>query len=312
MRETFTPQHSNDISDEQKKRALESLMFLKEKRGGKIKGRACADGQNQTETAVPGAATSSTVALESVLITATIDAYDKRHVAVFDVPGAFMSANMDEEVIMEIQGRLAELMMKAAPHVCRKCITLDANNQPILYVKMQNTLYGCLRSALLFYEKLVGESQGFELNPYDPYVVKKVITGEQFTLTWHVDNTKMSHKDSKEATQVINWIKGIYGDNMHVSRGLTHEYLGMTLDYKVKGEMKISMVDYLKGAIGDFPEVVDGTAPTAASEHLFDVPPDKETVLLEEERPRAFLTPRPSCSLRHSKPAYICDWPYHS
>jgi hypothetical protein len=52
---------------------------------------------------------------------------------------------------------------------------------------------------------------------------------------------------------------------MHVSRGLVHEYLGMSLDYTVKGEVKITMVDYLEGVIGDFPEVIDGTAPTTAS-----------------------------------------------
>jgi hypothetical protein len=87
MRETFTPQHSNDLSDSQKQKALESLMFLKEKRDGTIKCRACADGRNQRETAVPGAATSPTVALESVLITTTIDAYEERDVAIADVPG---------------------------------------------------------------------------------------------------------------------------------------------------------------------------------------------------------------------------------
>jgi hypothetical protein len=76
MRETLTPQHSNDLSDSQKQKALESLMFLKEKREGTIKGRACADGRKQRKTAVPGGATSPTVALESVLITATIDAYE--------------------------------------------------------------------------------------------------------------------------------------------------------------------------------------------------------------------------------------------
>jgi cell division protein FtsB len=32
MRETFMPQHINDLSDSQKQKALESLMFLKEKR----------------------------------------------------------------------------------------------------------------------------------------------------------------------------------------------------------------------------------------------------------------------------------------
>jgi hypothetical protein len=53
-------------------------MFLKEKRDGTVKGRTCADGRKQRETAEPGAATSPTVSLESVLITSTIEAYEGR------------------------------------------------------------------------------------------------------------------------------------------------------------------------------------------------------------------------------------------
>jgi hypothetical protein len=49
-------------------------------------------------------------------------------VAIVDVLGAFLSANMDEEVIMTIRGRFAELMVKASPNIYRKHITLDANN----------------------------------------------------------------------------------------------------------------------------------------------------------------------------------------
>jgi hypothetical protein len=265
-------------------------MFLQEKWDGTIKGRACANGRKQHDTVVPGAAIPPAVSLEAVLITATIDAYEERDVAIVDVPGAFLSADMDEEVIMTIRGRLVELMVKAAPNIYRKYITIDANNQPILYVKLQKALYGCLRSALLFYEKLVGDlkSEGFELNPYDPCVANKTIKRSQFTLTWHVDDIKMSHKDPKEVTKVIDWLKGIYGDNMHMSRGLVHDYLGMTLDYTTEGEVKVTMVDYLKGVLGDFPEVIDGTAPTPASEHLFDVRPDEERTLLNEEQARAF------------------------
>jgi hypothetical protein len=96
-------------------------------------------------------------------------------------------------------------MVKAAPNIYRKHITLDANNQPILYVKLQKALCGCLRSALLFYEKLVRDlmSQGFDINQYDPCVANKLVNGEQFKPTWHVNDIKMSHKDSNEVTKVI-------------------------------------------------------------------------------------------------------------
>jgi hypothetical protein len=203
--------------------------------------------------------------LEDVLITATIEAYEERDLAIVDVPGAFLSADMDKEVIITIRGRLAELMVKAAPNIYIKYITIEAKNKPILYVKLQKALYGCLRGALLFEEKRVGDlkSQGFELNPYDPCVVNKTIKGNQFTLTWHVDDIKMSHKYPKEVTNVIDWLKDIYGDSMHMSRGLVHDYIGMTIDYTTRGEVKVKMVDYLKGVFGDFTEVIDGTAPYA-------------------------------------------------
>jgi hypothetical protein len=157
MRDTFKPQDAEELSTNQKKGALESLMFLKEKRDGTIKERICADGQKQRETAKPGAATSPTVPLKYVLITSTIEAYEGREVAVVDIQGAYLSADMDEEVIMPLRGRLAELMVKTAPNIYRKYITVDAKNQPILYVKLQKALYGCLQSALLFYLKFFGD-----------------------------------------------------------------------------------------------------------------------------------------------------------
>jgi hypothetical protein len=116
MRDKFKPQDAEELSTNQKKGALESLMFLKEKRDGTIKGRTCADGRTQHETAEPGAATSPTVSLEYVLITSTIETYEGREVAV-DIPGAYLSADMDEEVIMLLRGKLAELMVKTAPNI---------------------------------------------------------------------------------------------------------------------------------------------------------------------------------------------------
>jgi predicted transcriptional regulator len=64
MKETFAPVNEGDLTARQKKSALEYLMFLKEKRDGSIKGRACADGIKQREGSTKSDATSPTVALE--------------------------------------------------------------------------------------------------------------------------------------------------------------------------------------------------------------------------------------------------------
>jgi hypothetical protein len=265
-------------------------MFLKEKRDGTVKGRTCADGRKQRETVEPGAATSPTVSLESVLINSTIEAYEGSEVAVVDIPGAYLSADMDEEVIMLLRGRLAELMVKTAPNIYRKYITVDAKNQPVLYVKLQKALNGCLRSALLFYLKFDGdiELRGFTLNSYDPCVANRVINGKQFTVVWHVDDIKMSHADEKEVCRLITWLKSVYGEDIRVSRGKVHDYLGMTLDFTNKVEVKITMIDYLKRVINDFPEIITGTAITPATANLFDVRPEDERKVLGQEQARAF------------------------
>jgi hypothetical protein len=53
-------------------------------------------------------------------------------VPVVDVPSRFLSAAMDEEVVVFLRAPLNELMVKTAPNIYRKYITLDSNNQPVL------------------------------------------------------------------------------------------------------------------------------------------------------------------------------------
>ena len=89
------PVYAGSLSKEHKRAALNYLMFLKEKRCGTIKGRRCADGRKQRMYTPKDAASSPTVAIESVLISCTIDAFENREVAVCDIPGAFMQADMD-------------------------------------------------------------------------------------------------------------------------------------------------------------------------------------------------------------------------
>jgi hypothetical protein len=160
----------------------------------------------------------------------------------------------------------------------------------VLYVKLQKALYGCLRSALFFYKKLLKdlEDRGFVVNPYDPYVGNKTVNGKQFTITWHVDDLKLSHVDVKVVDKMISWLKSIYGKDMRVSRGKKHDYLGMDLDYSVPGEVRVTMVDYLKRVITEFLEVITGGATSPAAEILFTVRPEGECEPLEEKRVIAF------------------------
>ena len=96
-----------------------------------------------------------------------------------------------------------------------------------LYVKLNKALYGLLRAALLFYKKLRRElkAMGFVVNPYDPCVANRMVNRKQQTVTWQVDDLKISHVDEVENTLLIHEISRIYGEKLTCSRGKVHDYL---------------------------------------------------------------------------------------
>ncbi len=158
--DVFCPVARDLLIKEERTKALSSLMFLKEKRDQSVKARMCAGGRKQRGDWTKQETTSPTVSTEAVFITAVIDAHEERDVACFDIQGVFLHADLDKDITMILKGRSAELMVKVAPNLYRKYISVDAKGSAILYVKMQKTIYGLLRSvgclkALIARQKVV-------------------------------------------------------------------------------------------------------------------------------------------------------------
>jgi hypothetical protein len=155
------------------------------------------------------------MALESVFITSIIDAKESRKVVTIDIPGAFLHADSEDYVIMKMVGTLAELMVKTNPRLYRQYVILE-KGKSVLYLQLQKALYGIMKSALLFYRKLVSElrEMGFEINPYDPCVANKMVNRTQMTIRWHVDDLMISHLSQDEIMKVVRQIKDIYGENL--------------------------------------------------------------------------------------------------
>ena len=148
-RKVGEPRDATTLSTMQKKNALGYLMFLKQKRTGQIKGRGCADGRKQRLNTPKDAASSPTVATESVLLSCVIDAKERRDVATVDIPGAFMQGDQDKTVHMRLEGTLAKLLTKCDPKLYRQYVVSE-NNKPVLYVELIKALYGTLCAALIF------------------------------------------------------------------------------------------------------------------------------------------------------------------
>jgi hypothetical protein len=109
----FRPIEVESPTNDEKKKALSSLMFLKEKRDSLVKAQICADRCKQKDGAWSKQDTTlPTVAMEPVFVTAIIDAHKGHSVACFDIPGAFLHADIDEDITMVLKSRLAELMVQ--------------------------------------------------------------------------------------------------------------------------------------------------------------------------------------------------------
>jgi hypothetical protein len=297
-RVVFEPIRIEDLTDIEKRRAMESLIFLVEKRDKSIKGRACANGSSQREYMDRDEAASPTTMTESVMITATIDAKQNRDVMTADIPNAFVQVDIDEKekgerIIMKIRGLLVNMLTELSPETYEKYVVYEGNNK-VLYVRMIKALYGMLQSSLLYYKKFRKdiESIGFKLNPYDPCVANRIVNGKQHTVTWHVDDLKSSHVDSKVNDQFLEWLKKKYASDeigeVKVMRGKKHDYLAMTLDYSLPGVLRVDMTKYVKSMIDDFPVKLEGVGKFPWTDKLFTV--DTKSKKLEYEKAKIFHT----------------------
>ena len=66
-----------------------------------------------------------------------------------------MSADVEDEVNIVFRGTLSEMMVAADPALYQTFVSYETG-KVVLYVRLQKELYGCLKSTLLFYERLVG------------------------------------------------------------------------------------------------------------------------------------------------------------
>ena len=83
-----------------------------------------------------------------------------------------------------------------------------------------------------------------------------------------MDNPKISHHTNAAITDVVVYLEKIYG-TLKVSRGDRHQYLGMALDYSAHGKVEVSMKQFTKTILTEFPDPLDKVAESTAGESLF-------------------------------------------
>ena len=76
-----------------------------------------------------------------------------------DVKGAYLNARMIDEVLMRITGKEVDLFLELDPSLAE--FVVIEKGVKVLYVQLDKALYGCVQSALLWYELYVSTLKDF-------------------------------------------------------------------------------------------------------------------------------------------------------
>jgi hypothetical protein len=215
------------------------------------------------------------------MITGVIKAKEERDIMMCNKPNAFIQALLpkkdpgEDRVVMKITGVLADMLVDINPELYGPAVVLE-NRKKVIYVEVLKAIYGMLEAALLWYKTFRKdlEDVGSVFNPYNPCVANKV-QGSQQTILFHVDDLNLSHKLKLVNYRFEKWLNQKYGKHGKVTatRGKVQDYLGMELDYRKQGELKINMTKYVENMISDFPVQLGkkDVAKTPAGDNLFNL-----------------------------------------
>jgi hypothetical protein len=132
------------------------------------------------------------------------------------------------------------------------------------------------------------ESIRFDVNPCDPCVANLIVNGKQHTVSWHVNDLKSSHINSKVNDQFLQWLEKMYASNDigHVKaiHGNCHNYLAMILNFLIPGVLQVDMTPYIKSMIEEFPDKLSGKTKMPWNENLFKVHPTLKHIKTEQAK----------------------------
>ena len=99
----------------------------------------------------------------------------------------------DKFILLNIKVTFVDIMCEVNPEH-KKNVHVD-NGVKVLYLRHMKSLYGYKESKLLWsdlYSKTL-KSHGFMVNPYDRCIENIIIKVKQFTISWYVEENKVSH-----------------------------------------------------------------------------------------------------------------------
>ena len=295
-RGAFRPVRWTELSADQKKRVIPSMMFIKEKHTPegtfeRIKARLVARGDKQDRSLYTEDVSASTASSMSVFAVIALAAHEERIAVVADIPGAFLHAPMKddgEEVFLKIEPVLAKMLADKYPEMFKEYVN-DRHGD--LLVKLLRAVYGTIEAARLWLDDLTATltKHGYIANPYDPCVFNTIDDkGNQCTICLYVDDLFITCKRQETIDEVLGHLESRYG-GVKISRGIILHYLGMIIDLTDKGSAKITMDGMVNSIISDHLDSGPSkVTKTPANDELFKI--DAASPLLPESQREVFHT----------------------
>ena len=285
----FKPVRKADLSPDERKRAIRSLMFLKEKftpsgKFQKLKARLVADGSRQDRT-IYNDSSSPTASVPALFTVFGIAAAEGRDVASLDITGAYLNAKADKSKA-PIHVIITPDMVKWVLEIYRE-YGQYVSDDGCIYAELERAMYGTVEASRQWYDDLTGklEQDGFVRNAHEKCIFNKNVDGIQVTVVVYVDDLIITSKSRRLVSCVIEMLKEHYVD-VTSARGDVHEYVGMVFELKGEYGVTVSMTKYLSNVLEEFG--IEGSATSPATAKLFNE--KKDSPRLDTKRAKTFHT----------------------
>ena len=138
-----------------------------------------------------------------------------------------------------------------------------------------------MESAKLWYDHF---RANLERNPVEMCIFNKFKNlDEQVTIGIHVDDQIITSQSRVNLESTITAIEEMFKETK-VTKGRMHNYIGMTLDFTLKGKYKVKMQKYIEDKLKEYN--VTGKSKTPSGQDLFYI--DKSSQDLSEEETELF------------------------
>ena len=111
----FKPLDASSHTEEEKVGSLRALNLLKEKRDGTLKGRTCVDKRPQRSYNSKEESAFPTCSNDASMLMLTQAALEQRKIHTVDVGGAYLHAEIDNFMVIKLQGQIIDYLCEMKP-----------------------------------------------------------------------------------------------------------------------------------------------------------------------------------------------------